>query len=172
MRGPAFVKTLAWPSLSRRRINARQRELILHSLFVEGPVVDTHTPPAVLFGDKQDRRAVGTRTGPDETLSQEVLDLLLHFVLFSGLKSVWWPTWGFRALLGANLMHNVPFWGTSLWQCVREHIFELIDEFLQLPTDTRVYPLKDLCFPLLNTEELKLLLWACLSSFGLASSLL
>ena len=108
-----------------------------HSLFIEGPVVNAHTPPAVLFGDKQDRRAVGTRTGPNETLSKEVFNLLLHLVLLSWPKSVRWLTRGFRALLCANLMNYVPFWGTSLRQCVREYILELIDEFLPFPRTPR-----------------------------------
>ena len=128
--------------------------MVSHSLFVEGPVVNVHAPSAILFGDKQNRRTVGTRTGLDETLSQEVLPLLFHFILINWSKLVWWPIWGLRALLGANLMHNVLFWGTSLWQRVWEYIFQLIDEFFQFPTDTRVYPPQNLLFLFLNTEEM------------------
>ena len=59
----------------------------------------------------------------------------------------------FCAFLGANLMHDVPFWGTSLRQCVQEHVLELLNEFFQLSIDTQVYPRLDLLFPFLNTEE-------------------
>ena len=66
-----LCKNLGLAQSLQQGINARQRELVSHSLLVEGPVINAHAPPAILFGDKQDRRAVGTRTRPNETLSQE-----------------------------------------------------------------------------------------------------
>ena len=47
-----LCKNLGLAQRLQQRINVRQWELIPHSLFVEGLVINAHTPPAVFFGDK------------------------------------------------------------------------------------------------------------------------
>ena len=61
------MNTVAWPNLSSKESMRGKPELILHNLFVEGPIIDAYTPSAILFKDKQNWRAVGTRTGSNKT---------------------------------------------------------------------------------------------------------
>ena len=101
--------------------------MVSHSVFIEGLVINAHMPSAVFFGDEQNWRAGGTRTGPNETLSQEVLHLLLHFILLSWTKSVRRPTRWFRVAgvpTGRSLIRCPPA-ATGMAACLSDNLYSL-----------------------------------------------
>ena len=65
-------------------------------------------------------------------------------------------SWGSLASPTVALSWGVPHHAVGAQH--QEYVFELIHEFLRLPTDTSVYSQQDLLFPFLNTEES--FLWA------------
>ena len=105
-----FSKVNGMFELIHQIINARKRIPVFNGDFVKGPVVDAHSPRPILLWNQDYRRATRRSAWPDDPLLNQILNLLLDFLILHDRHSVHGYVRKWHILLQLYLMLNLSLW--------------------------------------------------------------
>ena len=95
---------------------------ILHSDLVQAPVVHHHAVLTSLLLDKQHRRAIGGRAGPDVPQLQRLHQLSIQLFVLLRTQLVGTFAWGSGTWLNLDHMVHRPLRRQTFWQLFLQHI--------------------------------------------------